>query len=325
MKGIQTHIYTQAEQLPPLEESNFFHSRQLFSICSATPRMKPYMVICTDEAGNVLSQLLANVRYRTTFLPPFLFIQCRVLGDGAYADSSYRRDELFGEMITALTQKLNKKTLYIEVSNLSQKMFGYKQFRQNQYFPVHWMSIHNSLHSRAPEERLTEKMMHHIENAYARGVICQTVETQADLKAFNKLLRQHHWLKPKRYIPDEQFFKNLKDNRQCQLFVTKYHDRIIGCSACAYNGSDAYLWYSAFRRKSYLMLHPDEVTIWHAIKHAHEQGYAHINFMDVGLPFQRNSFREFILRFGGKPVSTYRWFRCSVRWINSLLSFIYKD
>ena len=311
--------------MPMLEESNFFHSRQLFTICSATPRMKPYMVVCTDEEGNVLSQLLANVRYRTTFLPPFLFIQCRILGDGTYAESHYRRDDLFGEMITALTKKLNKKTLYIEFSNLSQKMFGYKQFRQNQYFPVHWMSIHNSLHSRTPEERISEKMMHHIENAYARGVTCQTVETKDDLKAFNRLLRQHHWLKPKRYIPDEQFFKELSNSNQCQLFITKYHHHVIGCSACAYNGNDAYLWYSAFRRKSYLMLHPDEITIWHAIKYAHEQGYDHINFMDVGLPFQKNPFREFILRFGGKPVSTYRWFRCSIRWINSMLHFIYKD
>jgi hypothetical protein len=47
--------------------------------------------------------------------------------------------------------------------------------------------------------------------------------------------------------------------------------------------------------------------------------------MDVGLPFRKNSFREFILSFGGKPVSTVRWFRCSIRWINGLLSWIYRD
>ena len=325
MKGIQTHIYSRAEKLPALDESNFFHSRQLFSICSATPRMKPYMAVCTDEDGRVLCHLLAMIRYRTSFLPPFMLIQCRVLGEGVYADSPYRKDELFGEMVTALTQKLNKKVLYIEFSNLSQKMFAYKQFRQNNYFPVHWMSIHNSLHSRTPEERVTDKMLHHIESAYAHGVTCETVDSAADLKAFNKLLHQHHWLKPKRYIPDNQFFNLLKDCDQCQLFVTKFRNRVIGCSACAYHGTDAYLWYSAFRRKSYLMLHPDEVTIWHAIKYAHQQGYDHINFMDVGLPFRKNSFREFILRFGGKPVSTNRWFRCSIRWINNVLKWVYRD
>lgn len=325
MKGIQTAIYTHVEQLPTVEEENFFHSRQLFSIISSTPRMKPHMVVCTTDDGTVVSHLLASVRYRTSFLPPFLFIQCRVLGDGVYAESAFRRDELFGEMLTALTKNLNKKSLYIEFSNLSQKMFGYKQFRQNDYFPVHWMSIHNSLHSRTPEERITEKMMHRIETAYERGVTCKTVETDEELKAFNKLLRHHHWLKPKRYIPDEQFFINISKIDRCQLFVTKYHDRIIGCSACAYSEGNAYLWYSAFRRKTYLKLHPDAVTIWHAIKYAHAQGYQHINFLDVGLPFEKNPFREFILRFGGKPVSTYRWFRCSIRWINAILKWVYRD
>lgn len=325
MKEIKTTIYTQVEKLPQVEEDNFFHSRQLFSYSASTPRMKPYMVVCSDTEGRVVSQMLAIVRYRTSFLPPFFFMHCHVVGEGIYPESHFRKDELFGEMLSALTQRLNKIALYIEVSNLSQKLFGYKQFRQSDFFPVHWMSIHNSLHSKTPEERITEKMMHRIENAYARGVICQTVETEADLKAFNKLLRQHHWLKPKRYIPDSKFFIKLRESNRCQLFVTKIRDHVIGCSACVYSDTDAYLWYSAFRRKTYLPLHPDAVTIWHAIKYAHEKGYQHINFLDVGLPFQKNPFREFILRFGGKPVSTYRWFRCSIRWVNALLKWIYRD
>lgn len=323
--GIKTRIYSRAEDLPQVEEGNFFHSRQLFLISASTPKMKPYMVVCYDEAEQVVSQLLATVRYRTSFLPPFIFMHCRVIGEGTYAESDYKKEDLFGEMLTALTKKLNKKTLYIEVSNLSHKMFGFRHFRRNDYFPVHWMSIHNSLHSKTPEERITEKMMHRIEIAYSRGVTCQTVETEEDLKAFNKLLRHHHWFKPKRYIPDSQFFIKLRETNRCQLFVTKYHNHVIGCSACVYGDEDADLWYSAFRRKTYLPLHPDAVTIWHAIKYAHEHGYQHINFLDVGLPFQKNSFREFILRFGGKPISTYRWFRSSIRWINSLLKWIYRD
>ena len=325
MKGIRTQIYTRLEQMPEVEESNFFHSRQLFAIGTATPRMKPYMAVCTDDSGQPVSHLLAMVRYRTSFLPPFFFMHCHLVGEGFYKEGEHRRDELFGEMLGAITKRLNKKTLYIEVSNLSQKMFGYRQFRQLSYFPVHWMSIHNSLHSRPPEERISEKMKHRVDLAYARGVTCQTVQSDEDLKAFNKLLRHHHWFKPKRYIPDNQFFIKLMECQHCQLFITKYHNRVIGCSACVYSDSDAYLWYSAFRRKTYLPLHPDAVTIWHAIKYAHENGYQHINFLDVGLPFQKNPFREFILRFGGKPVSTYRWFRCSISWINAILRWIYRD
>ena len=122
--GIKTRIYSRAEDLPQVEEGNFFHSRQLFLISASTPKMKPYMVVCYDEAEQVVSQLLATVRYRTSFLPPFIFMHCRVIGEGTYAESDYKKEDLFGEMLTALTKKLNKKTLYIEVSNLSHKMFG---------------------------------------------------------------------------------------------------------------------------------------------------------------------------------------------------------
>lgn len=325
MNAITTTIYTALKALPVLSNGNFFHSRELFAVALQTPRMKPYMVVCSDESGRTLSQLLAIVRYRWSPLPPYFFMHCRILGEGEYAESDYRREELFDAMLRAITQRLNKRVLYIEVSNLSQKMFAYKQFRQQSFFHVHWMSIHNSLHSRTPEERISEKMQRRIDNAYARGVTTEEVTTPDDFRAFDRLLRKHHWLKPKRYIPDKQFFVEITKNGSCRLFVTKFRNHVIGCSVCVYSGGNAYLWYAAFRRKSFLPLHPDVLTIWHAIKFAHQHGYQHINFLDVGLPFRKNSFREFILRFGGKPVSTYRWFRFSIRWVNSLLSWIYRD
>lgn len=325
VKGIKTTIYTKLEKLPEVSDRNFFHSRLLFAISAQTPRMKPYMTVCTDDSGLVLSQLLTIVRYRTSFLPPFFFMHCRILGEGDYAESSYRREDLFGEMLQAITSRLNKTTLYIEVSNLGQKMFGYRHFRQESYFPVHWMSIHNSLHSRTPEERISEKIQQRIDNAYAKGVTTGEVGSKEDFMHFTKLLRKHHWLKPKRYIPDDRFFREAMTTDACRLFVTKFRQHVIGCAACVYSQNNAYLWYAAFRRKTYLPLHPDTLTIWHCIKYAHSQGYEHINFMDVGLPFRKNSFREFILSFGGKPVSTLRWFRCSIRWINAVLSWIYRD
>ena len=267
--------------------------------------------------------MLAIVRYRASYFPPYFYMHCRVLGEGVYHDQP--DSELFGLMLEALRRKLSNRVLYIEVSNLSQKMFGYRQFRQQSFFPVHWMSIHNSLHSRTPEERISERMQHRIDTAYERGVVTDEVLTETDFKAFSRLLRHHHWLKPKRYIPHDDFFRGIRQTGAGRLYVTRYRGHIIGCSAVAYSGRNAYLWYSAFRRKSYVFLHPDVLTIWHAIKDSHRLGYDHIFFLDVGLPFSRNSFREFILSFGGKPVSTYRWFRVSLRWVNRLLSWIYRD
>ena len=283
------------------------------------------VVVEEEESGKVVCHLLAMLRYRSSLFPPYLYTHCRIYGEGDYEEENEQKEELFDMMLTALTRKLQHWVLYLEVSHLSQKMFGYRRFRQQGFFPVHWMSIHNSLHSRAPEERISEKMKLQIERSQSRGLKTKEIESAEDFKKFIKLLRSHHWFKPKRYIPDGEFFRQLMEGQNARLFVTEYHEKVIGCCACAYSKGDAYLWYSGFRRKSYLRLHPDIMTVWNALQQAYEYKYNHMFFMDVGLPFRRNSFREFILSFGGKPVSTYRWFRCNLPWVNALLKWVYKS
>ena len=324
MNGVSVKIYTHGRDLPAgLMEENFFHSPTLFSMLEASPRQSPRMVVATDGEGRTVGQMLASIRWRRSLFPPFLFRHCRIYGEGTFP--SEPDHEVFRLMLQALTNQLGHGVLYIELSNLSQKMFAYKELRQTGFFPVRWMSIHNSLHSRTPEERISERLQQTIDTAYEKGVETCEVESEADFKAFSKLLREHNILKPKRFIPADEFFISLRDKGHGRLFVTRHKGHVIGCSACAYSQNNCYLWYSAFRRKSFALLHPAEVTIWHAIKDAHRRGYDHIFFMDVGLPYRRNRFRDFILRFGGKPTSTFRWFRCSIGWLNSLLSWLYRD
>ena len=327
MNGLKTTIYRKVEDLPPLDDANFFHSTRLFQMTRETPRQKPYMVVVTNAEGEVLSHMLGIVRFRTFLFP--LLVHCRVLGEGVYYKESgarsQERDQLFGLMLEALTKALSNRTSYLEVSNLSQKMTGYKQLKQQHFFPVHWMSIHNSLHSHAPEERIGERLQKRIDNARLKGVTTNEVQTEDDFKAFSKLLRKHYFWKPRRYIPDDQFFRNIMSSEDGRLFVTKYRQRVIGCAAIVYSEGNVYLWYSAFRRKSYIHVHPDVMTIWDAMQDCYQRGCDHMCFMDVGLPFQKNPFREFILRFGGKEQSTFRWFRFGIRWINQILSWLYRE
>ena len=132
MNQLVTTIYTKCSQLPQLAEGSFFHSRELMEMCEATPKQKPYMVVVTDDNGRELSHMLGIVRLRTVILPPWLLMNCTVLGEGVYTDTE-RKDELMNEMLTALTRKMDNRALFIEVSHLSQKMLGYKLLRQLGY------------------------------------------------------------------------------------------------------------------------------------------------------------------------------------------------
>ena len=327
MNNWKVRIVSSGDNLPEgLLEDSFFHSSVLYQLFRSTPRHTPYMVIVEDNE-KIISQMLAVVRYRSSWLPPYFYSQCRILSEGVYRlsdEDTQVKEELFGIMLSALRSRLGHRVFFFEISNLSQKMFGYAELKHNDFFAVKWMSIHNSLHSRQPEERVSERLLKRMSFAKNRGVKVSEVKTEADLKAFTRLLRHHHWLKPQRYLPPNEFFRGIPATGNGRLFITRFHEHVIGCSALVYSSGQAYLWYSAFRRKSFVRLHPDEMTIWHAIKDSYNRGFQHIFFMNVGLPFRRSNFRDFILRFGGKPASTYRWFHVNIGWVNRLLSWIYR-
>ena len=121
-------IYEHTADLPPLSDDNYFHSRELMELCESTPRQRPFMVVVTDEDGReVMAHMLAIERHRRSWMPPYYYTHVRVLGEGCYKNG--RDQQLFGLMVHALTTKLQNRSLFFEVSHLSQKMFGYRQLR----------------------------------------------------------------------------------------------------------------------------------------------------------------------------------------------------
>ncbi len=319
MNAAKVTIYEHHADLPALSASNYFHSPELMLLCEQTPRHKPFMAVVTDDSGQVLAHLLCIVRYKVSWLPPYLYTHARIYGN------NHCPAPLFGMLMEALTARLSNRVLYFEVSNLSEKMFGYRELRHLNFFPIRWMSVHNSLHSRTPEERITSRQLQRVESGIHRGAVTTEAKTEEEFRAFSRLLRRHHWLKPRRYVPDDSFFRGMVESGHAKILITKVHDKVVGCSFTVYSERDAYLWYSAARRKSFAPYHPNAVTFWNTIRDVHAQGYDHIRFMDVGLPFRKNPYRDFILRYGGKEVSTYRWFRISIRWVNSLASWLWRE
>ena len=326
-------IHTDTTTLPALPHGSYFHSRELMELCMRTPRHKPYMAVVTDDNGEAIANLLAVVRYKYVWMIPQLHRHVRILGEGAYSDKAdfgtsptgLSKNMVFSMMLDALTRRLQGRTLYMEVSHLSQKMFGYAPLRAAGYFPVRWMSIHNSHHSHAPEERINERQLRRIEAAMARGIETHVVKSEEDYKSLFRLLHRHYWFKPRKFIPSDDFFKGLQEAGHCKMLLTTYKGKTLGCAIYVYSDGDAYLWYSASRRKSYASLHPNAVTFWNTIRYTYKENCQHIRFMDVGLPFSRNPYRDFILSFGGKEVSTFRWFRTRSQWLNKLASWMWRE
>lgn len=325
MDRIRVNIISRGEKLPDIACGNFFQSAELFRIIERTPGHRPYMAVAFDEYGGVLGHLLVTMRRRGSLLPPYLFTQGRVYGEGEYREGC-DREAVFSAIMGRLVRlfRLNI-CLYIEFSDLSNKMFGYETFRRCGFYPVHWMEIHNSLHSMRPELRLTNRIRRYLANAVKSGIKTVRDSRSEALTEFYRILRGGFTLKIRRYIPNVRLFQELADKGPCGIFITTDKDgQTIGGCACVYTGGNCYLWYLA-AKKTLNRKKVNASTVWTAVTDAYSRGFRHIYFMDVGLPFRKNPYREFILGFGGKPVGTYRWFRCSISWVNKLLSWTYRE
>ena len=323
MLQYQTAIYTRGDTLPTMDGGNFYHSPELFHIVERTPGQRPCMAVATDGQGRVVGHILVFL-LRASWMP-LLYWQAHAYGEGDYAED-VNSEEVFGLLLEALVRRLRRRLcFFIEFSDISRKMFGYKYFRAQGFFPIPWQEIHNSLHSMDPHDRLQPKMLKKIGHIYQQGVVTREVTTEEDLDRFVHLVRGFYRWKVHRVVPPEKQIAEIYRSDNGRLFATLYKGRLIGGCVCVYSEGNAYLWYLASLRKRYARLHPATMTVWQAIIWAWKHNYAHIYFLDAGLPYPNNPFREFILRFGGKPVAKYRWFRFSIGWLNKLLSWIWKE
>ena len=327
MKPIRLMTYRNGSAIPTLPEQSLSNSSELFQVYGQTPGYTPILVVASiDETP--IAKLQAVIRRSVRIFPPSLIKRCEIFGIGEYFNDTYSQEELFGLMLEHLTNEVQKDCFLIEFRNLPTALFGYKHFRRNGYFPINWIRVYNSLHNLSPEERLESKRKRQINRSFKYGVTLQEAQTEEDKKTFLQLLKLHYSSKLRKHFPDTKLFQLLTQGSTTgnisRIFTVKYKNRIIGGSFCMYSCDRAYLCFSFGLRKTFAWLHPNTMAIWAALIDAYQRGYPHFEFIDAGLPFQKVGYRNFILSFGGKQVSTRRWFRFRWEWINKLFTKLYQ-
>ena len=327
MKPIRLMTYRQGSNLPPRVGKALPHSYELFHIYEQTPGYAPILIVASVNEQPV-AKLLAVVRRSVRLFPPSLIKRCEVYGAGEYFCDETDKEMLFSQMLEHLTREALQEAFLIEFRNLPSGLFGYKYFKQNNYFCINWLRIHNSLHSLSPEERLDPSHRKKIQKAIRRGVYIQPSEQQEEINRFLQILKRNYSYKIRKHFPDLTLFQSLiqqsKERELAKVFLVKYKGKIIGGSFCMFSNNNAYLCFSGGLRKTYAWLHPNLMAIWAAIQYAYEQGYQHFEFADTGLPVKRSGYRRFILNFGGKQTSTRRWFRFRWAWLNRLIGWFYR-
>ena len=322
--------YYHGEDIPVLTGENTFHSKELFQIYEATPGYTPLLIVAF-EGEQPVARLLAAIRKTKKWLPACLAKLCMVYGTGELLCGRLEKrkeEDIFGEMLTHLVQRASHICWAFEFRNLDNSMFAYRYFRQNDFFPVNWLRVRNSLHNiNKVEERFSSSRIRQVKKGLRNGAQVGEIHSLDEIDEFSRMLHRIYSARIRRYFPDREFFTHLNrlflGSGLCKIFVVKYKGKIIGGSVCIYSGDNAYLWFSGGMCKTYASQSPGVLAVWKALEYAHQHGYKHLEFIDVGLPFRKHGYRTFVLRFGGKQSSTRRWFRVNWRWLNRLLVRFY--
>ena len=319
--------YYHGEQIPDLPGTNIFHSKELFLVYEATPGYVPILLVGYIEERPVV-KLLATIRKSTRLFPPSLVKRCEVYGIGEYLDENIDKENVFKDILEHLTNEALRQSFLIEFRNLDNSLFGYREFRQNHYFPVNWLRVRNSLHSlKQPMGRISDSRKRQIRKGLHNGAEITEAGSAEEIHAFSKMLSKNYSSKIRNHFPNIDFFYQLVNQKgvaeKAKIFIVKYKNKIIGGSVCFFSDKNAYLLFSGGMRKTYVKQYPGILAVWKALEYAYDEGYEHLEFMDAGLPFKKHGYRDFILRFGGKQSSTRRWFRFQWSFLNKILEKIY--
>ena len=277
--------YYHGKDIPELPGKNAFHSKELFQIYEATPGYTPLLIVATED-GRPVARLLAAIRKAKKWLPSSLVKHCVVYSEGEFLDESL---------------STNKEK--------AEEIFG------------------DMLEHLTQEASRSCVLIRQIKKGLKNGAKVEEAHTVEEIHDFSRMLHKVYSSRIRRYFPANDFFRHMNDmlikGQQAKIFVVKYKEKIIGGSVCIYSGDDAYLWFSGGMKKTYALQYPGVLAVWKALEDARQRGFRHMEFMDVGLPFRKHGYRDFVLRFGGKQSSTRRWFRVNWNWLNKLLVKFY--
>lgn len=329
---MQIEIYTKSEALPALIKGPALHSALMFRTLEQSSGCKPYMLVGYDKEGNETGHLLIIKRRSIRIIPPVLNYWYTINGEGAYRSeySSAEREEIFAEFLEKVFDMLDFRHTFIEVLNIEDSRFAYSTLSSRSFIPMRDQRLYISLHSKEPHERLTRAYKAHIRKAEKSGVTYKRATTLEEISEGLKLLRNYYRSKIQRKLPKENILRTMLYTTdgalsdKAKLFIVKYKEKIIGSSLCLYEEKRACLAYSCGLRKRYPLLYPGIMAIWAAITDAHNNRYAHFEFLEArALPFMQRKFIHTLLNFGGKQVGTLRWYRFKWNWINKILRRIY--
>ncbi len=336
--SLELTTYYRSSDLPEgLLEVNPFHSKQLFLLYEKTTKYTPVMVTVSED-GQHLGQILAVMRGSWRPFPPFYVRRCEVFDTGAYIPlAEYKkpvpsdllevqwRESLFEQLLNHLTQEVTHECFLIEFRNIHNGQFGYRHFKQENYFPHHWLRITHSLDNW--KEDISSNRFKSIARARAAKARIRCIKDSTEIPDIYKMLRVQVSARVLKQLPTPaflvHFYHDFVQSGKGEIYTVHYKDKLIGCSLAVLWEGTSYLWFSVGYGQRFPFQFPNTMAIYAAIQDAWRRRYTTMEYVSIGATTTHHHYTALVASFGGDQISTRRWFRYRWGWLNRLLRFFY--
>jgi FemAB family. len=320
--------YYRKDDLPPLEDVNFFHYSSSFDWYKDSPTYTPFMLIAFENEKPVAAMFALIVRINR-FFRGSIFKRCFVSQQPAFFEKNLSQIEVFHQLITRLVKEMRNNVFLIRYENLGNAIFGYKGFRENKFYSVKWINIRNSLQrKRKIWDQLSASRKNQVNRALKKGVTIEEFISEENLPEIYKLIQDTNNKRISRRFPSYKYFENffhhyIKKGKG-KIMLTRYQGKIIGGVILGLErNTTVYCLYYWGKTKRHKTLYPTIYSIYAAMEMSEENGFHYFDFMDVGFLNKNAGRARFLLQFGGKQRATRRWYRYNWGLFNFFANKIY--
>lgn len=320
--------YYHTEDIPDnLPGEDVFYSKEMFYYFEHTPDYWPILLTAYDDQ-KVIGKLMTVIHKSYHWFPPSIINRCFTYGTGEYFCNEDDAEYIFSEMLDYLTETLIKRTSIILFRDLTNPLFGFKSFREQGYFPIRWMRTVSYFNQGTPPgNQFSTSRKRQIKKALQSGAKVYSSTDPKDMIDFSEMLRTIYPYKTRKHFPCLQFLRSDYNKKiapnYSSVFIVRYKQKIIGGCVVIYSGKKAYMPFCGGMNKLHKHKYPGVLAMYAAIKEVHKRGYDSLEYMDAGLPFKHNGFRDFVSRFGSQNESSRRWFKVHNKLLNKILSMLY--
>lgn len=294
------------EFLASNEYATPFQSYEFYRLFNSVENMSAYAIAVVDSA--CINALAVITLQKEPGFKGYFSRRAIIYGGPLILNSN---QEALGILLTEILKITKKKSIYVEIRNLSDFSEHAGIFLQNGYKYVPYLNYRiDTTDFNRLVKSLSTSRLRQIKKAQKQKVGWKIADSIDEVKSFYSILEGLYREKIKKPLLPLDFFENFFKSDLGKFLVVTYNNKIIGGIMCPVSQSRAiYEFYICGLDNEYKEQYPSVMATWAAIEYANQNSIHFFDFMGAGRPDKEYGVRNFKARFGGELTEPGRYLK----------------